>query len=239
MDNRVRVQGRSNMTLLPDFFLVDIYNLSGEDDVYVHNAKKLTVCDESGMSLCTGDIEGIYRHEEGANDVVSVSVSDGLEFWNTSADVTIGGGAYVKDAIKTILNGAEFGAFVCDDIRMPRGQTFSGRIADIIHMTALTVRARAYITHGILNFVGKDSMPNVVVINNDDVIISPSILEDALILKTKVKGYSVGNVIEYIGTRYRVIVQTVNVDNLTGDWSTEMTIVENEKFLMGGMEGGW
>ena len=239
VDNRIRVQGRSNMTLLPDFFLVDIYNLSGEDEVYVKKAKKFWICDENGLALCSGSIEGLYRHEEGSNDVLSISVSDGAEFWNGQTNVTVGSGAYVKDAVKTVLSGVDFGAFNCDDIRMMRGQTFSGRIADIIHVMAITVGARAYITGGVLNFVGKETIPNVKKIYDDDVIIRPNRIEHGMILKTKVRGYAVGNIVEYSNVMYRIIVQTVNVDNLTGNWSTEMTLVENEEFLRGGMEGGW
>ena len=239
VDNRIRVQGRSNMTLLPDFFLVDIYNLSGEDEVYIRKAKKVWVCDENGMTLCSGSIEGFYRHEDGSNDVLSVSVSDGVDFWNGRVNVTVGSGAYVRDAIKTILSGAEFGLFHCDDFRMMRGQTFSGRIADIIHIMAITVGARAYITGGVLNVVGKETVPNVKKIYDDDIIIDPQIIEHGMILKTKVRGYSVGNVVEYNRVMYRIIVQTVNVDNLMGEWSTEMTLIENEEFLRGGMEGGW
>ena len=238
-DYRIRVQGRSNMTLLPDFFLVDIYNVSDFDKVDIRQAKKLSVSGDGGDLLCSGDIEGIYEHEDGTNNIISISVSDGQEFWNSRAETTIGGGAYIKDAIRTILKGADLGVVACEDIRISRGQTFSGRIADIVHTMAVSVRARAYIAKGVLNVVGKEYTSNVAVVSEDDVIMKPQYLEKACILKTKVKGYTVGNVVQYEGIKYRIIVQTINLDNMMGDWNTEMTLVENEEFIREGMEGGW
>lgn len=238
-DNRVRVQGRSNMTLLPDFFLVDIYNLSDYDKTTLYSAKELYVYGEKNSIICYGEIEGLYEHEEGSNQIISVSVSDGQSFWQAKADITVGGGAWVKDTIRMILEGAKLGVFVCDDIRMPRGQTFSGRIADIINVMAVSVRARAYIFCGTLFMVGKDSPVNVVNIEPDDVIIEPKKVEDALIMKTKIKGYDVGGVVSYEDTKYRVITRAVDADNFAGEWSTEMTLVREEDFTRDRMGGGW
>ena len=226
-ENRIRVQGRANMTLLPDFFLIDIYNLTDEDMVKLRQAKKMLVYGEKSTLICSGDIEGLYQHEENSNDIISVSVSDGMEFWKSTVNVTVGSGAWMKDVVRMILKGASFGTFLCDNVRMPRGQTFSGKIADVIHTMAVSVRARAYIFCETLFMVGKESPTNVVKIEN------------GLILKTRVTGYEVGNVVEYERMKYRVITRAVDADNYSGNWGSEITLIREDIFISDGMEGGF
>ena len=238
-DNRIRVQGRANMTLLPDFFLVDIYNLSNEDATVLVMGKLLYVYGEGKTLICCGEIEGIYEHEEGANDIITVSVSDGGQFWESKVAITIGSGAYVKDTIKTILKGVRFGDFLCNDFRMFRGQTFSGRIADVIHDMAVSINARAFVTGEVLNIIGKDNEENAIVINDDDVIAVPRQVDDVCILKTYVSGYSVGNIVNYQGVKYRVIVIAIDADNFEGEWSEEITLIENRAFWGKELGGGY
>ena len=160
-DKRIRVKGRSNMTLIPDFFMVDIYNLSEEDELSLRNAERLSVFGESMIILCSGEIQEIYTHVEQSNEIITVSISDGMKFWKSRADIAVSSGVWCRDAIKTILKNAKFGLFLCDDFRMPRGQTFSGRTADFINEFAISLSARAYILNNTLNIVGKESEEDI------------------------------------------------------------------------------
>ena len=49
---RIRVRGTANMTLLPDLFLIDIYNISGEERATLDLASTLSVEDEQNACLC-------------------------------------------------------------------------------------------------------------------------------------------------------------------------------------------
>ena len=235
-ENRIRVQGRSNMTLLPDFYLASIYNLSEEDITILNFAKKINITAEGNSLICCGEIESVYAHEEGTNEIHDVSISDGMTFWNASVDTSVGKGSWVKDSVRMILSGVEFGSFLCDDVRMPRGQVFSGRLADCVSTMARSLGARAFITKGVLSFIASGRSVNTRTLREDDLILNPKIINGGMIVKTKVGGYSVGEVIEYGNAKYRVVSQGISLDNFSGDWNTEMILI-NEKTV--GMEGGW
>lgn len=239
-DLRVRVKGRSNLTLLPDFYTVEIYNISATDESYLRNARTITVKVDRESIVCTGIIEGIYTHEERANTVTTVSVSDGGDFWQKTVNISIGKGASVFDVIRTIVDGsATIGVFLCEDIRMPRGQVCSGRVAEIVETFARSLHARAYITENVLNLVSKGSVTNTFNLNAEDTIGSLDTMDGVYVLKIKGRSFSVGDYIGYQGKNMRIIARAVSLDSQEGDWDIEISMVEDSMFTIEEMEGGW
>ena len=238
---RVRVKGRSNLTLLPDFFVVDLYNIISQDVAILKRAKMLMVRADDGAIVCNGEIEGIYVHEEGANTVTTVSVSDGQSFWGTSIDMSIGAGARMLDAVRTAISGIIApGGFYCDDIRLTRGQTISGRVADFVSTAARSLGARAYVTNNVLSIVSKGRGANMFTLYESDVIGSTEELGDAvLIVQIRTKSYTVGDIVNYQNKQRRIIARSINLDNLEGDWNVEITLADESAFSVKEMEGGW
>ena len=226
------------MTLLPDLFLVDIYNLSDSDRATLDLAETVSAENDEYAVLCSGEIDDIYTHPEDANTITTVVLVDGKSLWERKISRTLGPGSGVKDALTTILGPGVMGYFAADDVRMIRGQTFSGKLPEAVATLAKTVNARAFVTHGAVFVAKKGEAENCITIDDDDVIDTPSMAGGTMILKTRVKGYSVGILLEYGGKAYRLASQTINADNQKGTWATELTLVDEEHLSAYGLEGG-
>ena len=235
---RIRVRGQANMTLLPDLFLIDVYNLTDDDMATISLSETLSADDEKGALLCYGEIEDIYSHVEGSNTITTIVLVDGKKFWNQNVSKTIGSGSSVRDALQNILGGGVLGYFSSSDVRMIRGQTFSGKLPDAVSMLAKTVNSRAFYTHGAVYVVQKNQAWNILTIEEDDVIDDPSHAEGVLFLRVKVAGYSVGTIFHYNSHLYRLVSQKIDADNKSGPWRTELTLVDEESLSAYGMEGG-
>ena len=237
-DLRIRIRGRSNMTLLPDLFQIDIYNMSDDDQATVSTAKVISATDENDSILCYGEIEDVYKHPEESNVITTLVIADGSAFAAMTVSKTIGSGSKVRDALYNLLGNGLCGSILAPDVRIPRGQTFSGKLSDAVSMLAKTVNSRAFYTHGAVFVVEKGRADDVLDLAEDDVIDEPSFAEGICIVKAKVKGYSVGTILNFRGNRYRLASQSIDADNQKGPWRTELTLVDEESLSAYGMEGG-
>ena len=235
IESRVRVQGRSNMTLLPDFFAIDVYNMPDEDLGKVRSSNILFVNGLDNSTICYGQIEDIFVRPSESNVVTTISISDGNDFWNAQIRKTIGRGAGVRESISAILKGAVLGSYLAENPRLIRGQTISGKQPEIIRSYAQSLNARAFLSHGVLHIVEKGKAENTVIIPESELIEEPSIANGVCILQLKVKGYAVGSMAIVRGKQYRIAAQSVDADNFSGMWRTELILV-NEDMLswMGG-----
>ena len=239
-DNRIVTKGRSSMTLLPDFYTVDMYNITDTDTAKLARAKTMYIYVGEELTLiCTGTIEGIYSHEEGGNEVTSVSLSDGIEMWTAKTNIAIGRGSSVKDAMKRITAGFKLAPYFSGNARFPRGQAFSGGIIDPINILSKSVNARAFITNGTLYVIDKGQIINHFVLREDDLVIEPRYVGNVCIVKTLVSGYTSGAVVDFNNIQYRIIARAISVDNMEGDWDTEMVLFNESKITKEEMGGGW
>ena len=236
-NNRIRVQGRSNMTLIPDFFIVDIFNLSDEDLSHINDSKRLVVMMNDFTIVCSGEIDGIYKHSDGSNDIYSISIVDGRSFWEEKVNKTLVGGTWMNDAVRKILKSADYGVFMCEDYRMPRGQVFCGRLADSISTIAKGLKARAFIVNNVLSIIEKGRSVTTETLNDSEIITEPNKENGVVIVKTYARILIVGGIVIYDGIQYRVITQAFNLDNMSGSWDTESTLINENEFER--MEGGW
>ena len=226
------------MTLLPDFFLVDIYNLTGTDAYSLKNNKTLTVIGRDGGMLCTGEVDDIYTHLSDTNTITTVSVIDGKSFWESKINKSFGGGTTVETTLRNIISGASMGAFIASDVRMIRGQTYNGRLAECVSELAKSVHGRAYITNGTVYVTTKGRSAETVRLSEDDVIVQDDTATGVRMIKTQVKGFPIGSLIELDGRKYRLVSQKFDADNFEGPWDTYLILVDEQQISPGGMEGG-
>ena len=224
------------MTLLPDFFTIDIYNLPDVEESLIRNGKIMYALGFDNSTLCYGTIEDIYSHVEGANDVISVSISDGQEFWDAKVNKTISAGVRIKETIAAILKGAVIGSYLADNPRLVRGQTLSGSLPQIVQNMASGVNARAFISHGAVHIVGKGQSNDVVTVRDDEIISVPGYANGVCIAYVKVKGFAVGSMIYFKDGYYRLVAQAVDADNFNGTWQTQLILVDESQVEN---MGGW
>ena len=234
---RIRIRGRMNMTLLPDFFLVDVYNPSKSDLPVVKNFGTMTIRGKSNV-LCSGEVEDVYMHRKGSNEIYSISVSDGQTFWEAKISSSVGPGALFSATVEHILTGAKMGSFLATDARFVRPQTFNGRLADIVRDIAVGIHARAFISKNVLHVVENGRSESIVVVNSGEVIANPNSATGVTILRTEVKGWPVGMLVNYLGKNYRLVSQEINADSFEGTWETELTLVDESYLDENGMDGG-
>ena len=226
------------MTLLPDFFLVIVYNMSDEDMSEIQNKKELKICTSDKAVLCSGEVEDIYRHTEGMNDVFEVSLSDGQTFWEKRINKPVGGGTTFKSTLYHIIEGARMGSYLADDPRFIRPQAFSGRLADAVLDIAKGVHARAFLSKNVVHVVTKGKSEIIITVSEDELIEEPNYANGVCILRTVVKAYPVGVLCEFRNKRFRLVTNAVSADNYKGDWQEEITLVDESYLDENGMDGG-
>lgn len=235
---RITVKGRSNMTLFPDLFLIDFYNLSDQDYSILKRAKKIEVTGEKKSLMLSGELEDLYSHRGGNNSMLTATVSDGKTLWEKTINKSVGGGSGVRSAIAALLDGYPFGAFIADDVRFPRGQAFTGKAPPHISMLAKTANGRAFVTRGMVHVVRKGSASITTELKEDDVLNSPTGAEGVYMIRTKMRGYLVGTYVKLEGKKYRLVAQSIEMDNFEGPWRSELTMIDESFLSVTGMEGG-
>lgn len=237
-DQRMWVRGSGNMSLLPDFYMIDIYNLSDDDLSAVREAKTITAYGADNSMICYGEIDDIFTRLEGVNTVTSIAITDGKSFWSAKVNQTVGGGAGFRDALNVIMTGAAVGPWMASETRLPRGQTFSGRLADSVSMLAKSANARAFLTKNVVYVVERGRASDIITIEDSDITGETSYADGVVMLRTKVKGYPIGVIASRNGKKYRLVSQKISADNFKGDWRSDVLLVDEDQVDVFGMEGG-
>lgn len=226
------------MTLLPDFFIVEIYNMSDEDRAVLNDNEMIYVYGRDDGLLCCGEIDDTYTREVDSNTITTLSIVDGKSFWNTWISKSFGGGSSVKTIYESIVQNASRGLFTADDVRLIRGQTYDGRLAECVSMLARSVHARGFITNNTVFITAKGKTSEVATVNEDDIIEAQDFATGIRIVKTDVKGYPAGALCEVSGNQYRLVSQKFDADNYDGNWDSYLILADEKELSDGGMEGG-
>ena len=237
-DKRIVIKGRASMTLLPDFFLVTVYNMEAEDLARIETYKEIKFLDMNKAVICSGQVEDVYRKYESTNELFEISIADGQEFWESRVSKAVGGGASFSTTLRTILIGAKMGGFLAEDKRFVRGQTFTGRLADAVLSIARGASARAFISDNVLHVVTKGKSEIIVKIQEDDLLEDPENANGVMIVRTDVKSWPVGMLHEFRNNRFRLVSKAISADNYEGDWRVELVLVDESYLDDDGMEGG-
>ena len=236
-ENRIRVMGRTSMSLMPDYGEIEIYNLDDADRARINGASVISVSGESDSTFCYGEIEDVYTHTSGTTTITTVCVSDGKTFWDTRVSKSVGSGASIRDSLLSILKNAPLASFLAENKRMLRGQTFTGRLPDCVSTLARSADARAYFTHGALHVTTIGRSEEIWELKSDDVV-SVNQANGVLMVRIRVKGFPVGTIMRYSGKQYRLITQSYEADNWNGAWRSELTLLDEAELDKWGMGGG-
>lgn len=237
-DLRKYLRGKTSMNLMPDYYLLDISGMSDSDLEIIKSSKKITVAGENDSILCLGVVDEIYQYQDDMNEVTSIAISDGKDFWFSVANASIGKGASIRNTLVTCLGGFPLASYIADNPQLLRGQTYLDRLPDVVSTLARSVHARAYFTHGQVNVVAPGSASSVLNIPDKEILENPGFSNGVCTLKTKVKGYPIGLLvtIEKKRKKYRLVSQTVNADNWEGDWVSELMLIDED--IISDIEGG-
>lgn len=228
---RKRLIGKTVMSLMPDFYTLEISGLLDEDMQYLKFCKEIKVVGEDNSILALGKIQEIYQRQEGMSEVTTVSFADGMDFWTTITNQSIGKGATVRNSIATVLGSFPLASYMADDDRFFRGQAYLGRLPDVVSAMAKSVHARAYFTQSQVHVVKKGAASSVLFIPDKEIIDLPGFTNGMCIIKTKVKGYPVGLMVVMEGQekKYRLLSQALRADCWEGDWISELALVDEDE----------
>ena len=234
------------MSLMPDLFMLDVYNFPNTDMNRLRNAKTVAVCGEGMSSLCEGKVEEIYTHIDSGKNMTTVIISDGMDFWKSVISISIAKGNSVESTIRKIVadcsRPVSIVAYLADDIKMIRGQAFHGRTADYIGALAKSVGARAFIVRNGMSVVKRGAHSMSIHLTEDDMPNGASETNGAFIVRLRhVVAYPVGQmaIIENRRASYRIISQTFEADTQQGAWTTSLILVDEEHMSeMDGNEWG-
>ena len=226
------MQGSKNMTLFPDLFAVEIYNMSDEDMGALTNSGKISIFGETGGLLCSGEVDDMYTKQNGPNRVTTISVSDGRAFWRSKVFVTFSGGAMASQVLHSMTTGVRLGSITADDVKFMRGQTYTGRLADCVAMLAKSMHGRAYVTNESLFITAKGRSAEVVSLNEEDVVLDQDSATGARIIKTTIKGFPVGALVEIGNAKYRLVSQKIDADNFGVAWDAYLILINDSEFEM-------
>ena len=237
-DLRKWLRGKTVMSLMPDYYLLDISGMSDSDLEIVKSSRKISVAGEDDSILCVGKVDEIYQYQNDMNEITTISIADGKDFWMSIANASLGKGATVRNTIVTCLGGFPLASYVADNAQLLRGQTYLDRLPDVVSTLARSVHARAYFTHGQVNVVKSGSASAVLNIPDKEILENPGFSNGVCTLKTKVKGYPIGLLvtIEKKHKKYRLVSQAFNADSWEGDWVSELMLIDED--IVTDMEGG-
>ena len=237
---RKRLKGKTTMSLLPDFYLLDINGLPDTEMAALRYASRVKVVGEDDSIVCTGIVEDIYVHYSDTNEITTVSISDGTSLWDQACNVSIAKGAGVQTTMQTILGSIPIASFMANDTRFLRGQALVGKTAEIISALARSIGARAFFTQSQVHVVSNGKTSSILQLTEEEVISETALATGIYAVKTKVKGYPVGLLTTLANDerQLRLVSQSIDADSWEGVWTSELLMVDEATFGTDGMEGG-
>ena len=241
----IKLKGRATMCLRPDYWILDIYSLSGYEDFLIRNAKEIWVCGHGGSELCRGNVEDLYVYYEGIKHITRVTICDGGNFWESSVSLSMASGTRMGQAIRTMIARCSYpvkiASYQADEAIFFRGQVFHGRTVSYLADMAKSVSARVFLTRGAIAVFGKGKTASVVKLKSDGGLVETSNTNKAVIARLSViQGFAIGQLVELPddSKRYRLICQSIDVDNKEGAWKTELLMVDEEQMSDDDWGGG-
>lgn len=242
---RMTLKGRSTMCLRPDYWILNIYNLSGFAEHQVRNAKEIIVCGLGKSELCRGSVEDIYRHSEGVKDITTIAICDGGKFWDSSISISLASGNKISQTVRTIISRCsspiKMVSYQANDGLLSRGQVFHGKTVKYVSDLAKSVFARAFLTRGAIGIFGKGKAASVIRIKPESGLLEISRTNNAVIARMGVvQGFAVGQLVEIPedAKRYRLICQSIDADNHDGVWQTELLMADESQMTDEEWSGG-
>ena len=243
-DCRIRVRGRSTMTCVPDAWQIDVSGLSSFNLAMVRRASVVSVLNENGSTICAGRPFSVGQHSVAGRLVDTISINDGEDFWRSSVNLAIRGGASVVESIRTMIQSCSvavpLASVPSSTARMPRGQSYFGRTPDALTSLVSGLGWRAFTYQGALYIISQDQGLDRVTLTDADLLDEPNLDNGSIRTKTEIEMRRPGQLIE-LKTRavtgtFRLVAVTIDADNYSGPWTCEYTLM-NEIIIDRGWEG--
>ena len=241
---RMRLRGKDELSLFPALFTLELWNLPEEMYLQLSRCRDIAVS-HGDACLVSGRVWDVFRHGDEEGTVTAVSVSLGLELWESTVSLCVPAGTALSETVRQILDasgtGIPFLSVLSADPVSSRGQSFFGRASDCIS-EALTCHSerseeslRPMLTPSGLMAGPASGLPEAVRITEADLTDAPAFAGGSLhgapslmILSATVTGWRPGQTVdvEYKNIRVRGIVRERSVDADTGDgaWKCELLV---------------
>lgn len=244
-DLRIRISGKSTMSLLPDLYTVGIYNLSPAGLASIKRAEKVSVIGKRGSVLCECKPSDILHCADGTKHITTLMMIDGEAFWDSTVSLSLRSGTDYITALRTILAHSTHRSPLASvsniNQRMLRGLSCYGRTAGYVDKIARTLHCRAYSFRDTVNLAMLGEGTAETVISEADMLEEPTSANGVITICTDVVGLMVGRRVTVdhpdVGGIWRLIAQQIDADNLTGSWRSDLVLIDERK-LFSGWEGG-
>ncbi len=132
---RMRLRGKDELSLFPALFTLDLWNLPEEMYLRLPRCREISVS-HGGACLVSGRVWDVYRHGDEEGTVTSVSISLGLDLWESTVSLCVPAGTPLSETVRQILDasgtGIPFLSVLSPDPVSSRGQSFFGRASECI-----------------------------------------------------------------------------------------------------------
>ena len=233
---RIRLRGKDELSLFPALFTLEFWNLPEELYLGISRAGCISV---SHLDAClvSGRVWDVFRRGTEEGILTSVSVSLGLDLWESVISLAVPAGASLSDAVRRILAASGTGISLLSgpdpDPVLSRGLSFFGRAAECINEALSAASCRAMLMPSGLMIVPPGGLPEAVRISEKDLTDAPTFAGGALhgapslmILSAAVAGWRPGQTVEveYKGVHARGIIRerSVDADTGSGPWISQM-----------------
>ena len=228
---RIRLRGQDELSLFPALFTLELWNLPEESALRISRCRSITVSHEDAC-LVSGMASDVYRHATPEGILTSVSISLGLNLWESIVSLHVPVGTTVSDTVRMILTASGTGiqllSFPETDPVSIRGQSFFGRAAESITSVLFAANSRPMLTPSGLMVVPEGGLPEVLRVSEKDLVDLPVFVSGGslMILPCIVAGWRPGQTVEveYKNIRARGIVtaRSVDADTGSGPWKSEI-----------------
>lgn len=228
----VKLSGKDAIGLYPMPFTLQIWNLASSDYYLLCAAREISVRHLDSV-LAAGRIADICKYPVPEGMLTEIVFSAGLALWEVSVNLSLEAGASVSETVRKILDDAGSGipllSFPGNDPVRIRGQVFSGRAAECVEIALSAASARCCLTPSGLCVIPSSGLPVSMELSETDLIDEPVLAGNRLvILRARVIGWPMGKQVSvsWKGQRVEglVVERSVDVDNIEGNWQTELMI---------------
>ncbi|MBR0513069.1 MAG: hypothetical protein IJK06_02320 [Clostridia bacterium] len=241
---RMRLRGKDELSLFPALFTLELWNLPEEMYLRMSRCKDIAVS-HGDACLVSGRVWDVFRHGDKEGTVTSVSISLGLDLWESTVSLCVPAGTLLSETVRQLLDasgtGIPFLSVLSTDPVSSRGQSFFGRASECVsealmcHSERSEESPRPMLTPSGLMAVPPGVLPEAVRITEADLTDAPAFVGGSLhgapslmVLSATVAGWRPGQTVEveYKNIRARGIVKERSVDADTGDgtWKSELLV---------------
>ena len=158
---RMRLQGKDALSMFPALFTLELWNLPEELYLRLSRCRDISVS-HGDACLVSGRVWDVYRRGSEEGVLTSVSISIGLELWESVVSLTVPAGTSFSDAVRQILSASGTGIPLLADLEndsvLVRSWSFFGRAPECIDSVLSAVSAWAMLTPSGLMIVSATSI---------------------------------------------------------------------------------